>query len=536
MAEFVALPDTARKALEREIDRKGLRGAAVSLGVDRATLTRAAGGAAVSRRTLAALSRIAPRVRDAAEFRGVGMVSAPPAKVGPYVWDLEAIRVARDQQIRGVFDLPVRLAEAMRTDDALFTAYHARIAPQQSIEARLVAAPGPRGALACRKAAVSVFTPRSVLSGLHGTLANHGLAIGQVIREPNEAGTLVDMRLVEWPLEYVRWQPYDRTLVTMTAEGATVPIVHGDGQWIIFRKFMDRPWTQEACVLPAALLWAAHANAVRDWAASSKAHGLSKIVGELPEGVALMADDGTLSPEAAAFLTLLQDLVSGEGGAGIRPAGGKTDFLSDGSTAWQVFSELVNSREKSAARIYLGTDAILGSVGGAPGVDISTLFGVMTTKLQSDLAALEQGIRTGLLEPWSATNLGTSQHAPSLVYQLPDPDAEQKAAQRAARRGLLLDAIDRYRAAGLEISQTVIDALATDLGVTDAPRLPPLASASVTLTLAPTDVAKVVRVREARASQGLPPFGDDRDDLTLGELDARNAAPPAPPAPPAVPT
>jgi hypothetical protein len=42
----------------------------------------------------------------------------------------------------------------------------------------------------------------------------------------------------------------------------------------------------------------------------------------------------------------------------------------------------------------------------------------------------------------------------------------------------------------------------------------------VPLQLAPTDVAKVVRVREARGAQGLPPFGDERDDMTLPELEA----------------
>jgi len=37
--------------------------------------------------------------------------------------------------------------------------------------------------------------------------------------------------------------------------------------------------------------------------------------------------------------------------------------------------------------------------------------------------------------------------------------------------------------------------------------------------LAPTDIAKVVRVDEARASQGLPPIGDDRGNLTIDALD-----------------
>jgi hypothetical protein len=56
-------------------------------------------------------------------------------------------------------------------------------------------------------------------------------------------------------------------------------------------------------------------------------------------------------------------------------------------------------------------------------------------------------------------------------------------------------------------------------------------------------VARVVRVREARASQGLPPLGDERDDLFISELEAvaeaeaeaEAPAPEAAPAPPEAP-
>jgi len=47
------------------------------------------------------------------------------------------------------------------------------------------------------------------------------------------------------------------------------------------------------------------------------------------------------------------------------------------------------------------------------------------------------------------------------------------------------------------------------------------------VTLAPTDVAKVILVHEARASQGLGSLGDDRDMLTVAQLDAITAAPSA---------
>lgn len=468
---------------------------------------------------LRALARIIDKTRKAKEFAGAISVRPPIRTQGPYCWDLEAIRTARDAQLRGHFALPVRLAEALRTDDALFVAYHNRIAPQAAVQAVLVSCGGARGEGVRRKASASVSVTRSTLEGIHGTLANHGIAIGYINREVSDDGSRVDMKLTEWPLEHVRWNASREVLETRVRDGGALQdIIHGDGQWVVFRKFLQTPWTQEACVLPAALLWPAHANGIRDWALASTSHGQAKLMGELPEGVSLQGADG-LSPEALAFLTMLQDMVSGEAGAGIRPFGSKTDFLANGSTAWQVFSELIQNREKAAARIYLGTDAILGSVGGAPGVDIATLFGVATTKVQGDFAAIEQALRTGLYEPWTAINYGDSSYAPSLVYQLPDPDAAQKSEENAAKRQRLLDAIKRMREEQMTVDQDVVNALAKECGVDPAPVLAAGDKKTTPLTLAPTDVAKVVRVREARASQGLEPFGDARDNMTITELD-----------------
>jgi hypothetical protein len=291
-------------------------------------------------------------------------------------------------------------------------------------------------------------------------------------------------------------------------------------------------------VLPGGLLWGAHANAVKDWAAASAAHGQAKIVGELPAGVQLQERDENgapaLTPEALSFLEMLQDIVSGEAGAGIRPAGSKTDFLANGSTAWQVFSEFLNNREKAAARIYLGTDAILGSVGGAPGVDISQLFGVASTIVQGDFEAIEQGLFSGVYQVWAAINDGDSRYAPFFEYQLPDPDAERKSEERAKKRERLMLAIEAEKKAGMIIDQARVNELAIEFGVDNPPRVAPKAATSVPITLAPTDIAKVVRVREARESQGLPPFGDARDDMTMTELDAylqAKAAPKPAPAP-----
>jgi hypothetical protein len=461
-------------------------------------------------------SRIVDKVRTAEEFKGVPSYVAPIRQQGPFTWSLETIRSARDLQIRGDFYLPVRLAEAMRTDDALYVAYHNRIAPQSACGTKLVAHDSTRGANVARKAANSVRIPRSVLEGIAGTMANHGIAIGYIEQETNDEGTQVDFRLTEWPLEHVKWDLSRSELWTRTKDLSRVPITHGDGRWVIFRKFIELPWTQEACVLPGAFIWAAHANGIKDWALASTSHGQAKIVGTLPEGLSLQDDGGKLTPEAAGFLAMMQDLISGEGGAGISPFGSVVNFLANGSTAWQVFSELILNREKAAARIYLGTDAMMGAAGGAPGVDIAKLFGVASTKIQGDFSAIEQALKTGVYEPWTAINEGDSRYAPSLKYELPDPDAAAKAAERAAKLSGLLDALERYRKLNLVLTQEVVNALALLLGVDCPPQVG--STAATQLQLPDVAITALVLGREGRVSQGLAPFADERDNMTLDEI------------------
>ncbi len=421
-----------------------------------------------------ALSRIAERTRTAADFKtALSVVLEPPTRRPTiHCWDLPTIRQARDAQMRGDFSLPVQLAKAMRTDDALFVAYHNRIAPHMAVDVSCVPASGTRGEAVARKSKASVFAPRTTLQGLCGTLANHGVAIGYVKNEVDDAGTRIDFKLTEWPLEHVKYNSSTEQLETSTKGGQRVTITHGDGRWIVFRKTLVEPWTQEACILPGALVYAAHANGLRDWAATSASHGQAKIVGELPEGVSLQDTDG-LTPEAAAFLQMLQDIVSGEAGAGVRPAGSETDFLANGSNAWQVFTELVTNREKAAARIYLGTDGTLGTQGGAPGVDISALFGVATTKIQGDFLAIEQAINTGLYQPWCAVNEGDSRYAPSLKYEFSDPDAVRKGDEEYTKLDHLLNALDRMKNLGLVVNQETINQLCHTFSIRNPPKLAP---------------------------------------------------------------
>jgi hypothetical protein len=492
---------------ERLAKGESQRSIAKTMGISRGAVVRA---------------RVPERVRTADDFKPIPRIEPPHAINTAWTWSLESIRAARDAQLRGDFKMPAHLATAMRTDDALFIAYHNRIAPQQAIAARLEPAAGVRGKNVSRRALGSVIATRETLTGIAGTLANHGIAFGYNEQEPNEEGTRIDFKLTEWPIEFVRWNASRRVIETRTRGGLMTDIVHGDSRWTVFKKTDLEPWTQEAAILPGAMIYAAHTYAVRDWAASSASHGQAKMLGTLPTGAPAQNENNELSADARFMLDMLQALVSGEAGAGLMPAGATAQFLANGSTAWQVFSELVNDRSKAAARIYLGTDAILGSVGGAPGVDIAALFKIAATKLQGDFRALEQGLRVGVYEPWTAINEGDTRLAPHVVYDLPDTDSTQNSENEGANMTRLLDTIERWRKLGMVISQESVNALANTYAVRDVPSLAPAVAAASSAPLAPTDMARVTKVDEARAAGGLPalPATDGRGQMFLPQFDA----------------
>lgn len=523
------LPQQTCTLLANRLKSQGYRRVQALTGLAPATLKRAVSGLPVALKThtqVEKLARTPQKTRQASEFvQAAQRLKSLPKANGARAWTLELIRGARNAQQAGSFATAVMLAEATRTDDAIFTARSNRIAPQYALTTELKPHDTARGKDVAKRASESVTVTKATLAGIHGTLADHGVAIGYVQHDVDADGTRVDMRLTEWPLEHVIYDTVRDVLTTKVKDSfEPADIVHGDGRWVVFRKFDSKPWTQEACLLPAALLWAAHTDALSDWAGATRAHGLARVMGELPEGFSLKDEDGNLTEEASAFLEMIADVVSGEQAAGLVPPGAKTNFLTNQSTAWQVFSELVSNREKSAARIYLGTDAILGSVGGAPGVDIAALFGVATTKLQGDLTAIQDALYTGLYVPWTAINYGDSRLAPRLVYLLPDPDEDAKREQASNRRQRLHTLLQQMREQKLTIDQNTVNKLAAELGIDDPPLLASVETQTSTLVLEPTDVARVTRVWEARASQGLPPFGNDDDNLTISQFEAKQKA------------
>lgn len=496
---------------------------------------------------MGAPSKRARKIRRAAEFdtsRLSAQLATPKSSgVSLTSWTLAQIFEARDAQLRGHFALPARMAESMYTDDALAVARENRLAPQRCIKVQIRAAKGARGSAIAAEAEALFgqegvgITPDTVAS-IHSCLIDHDIAFGEVVATPREDGSRVDFALRTWPIEHVRWDMQRGAFMTRVdpesaapgelAYNAEVEITHGDGRWVIFQRFELDPF-KHAAILSAALVWARHAYGIRDWAKSSVAHGNAKMIGEMPEGVALQDENGD-TEDAVAFISLLRDMVSSDAPVGIRPAGAKTEFVTNTSTAWQVFSELVANAERAAARIYLGTDGTLGTNGGAPGVDIESLFGVASTKVQGDLTCIQRGIDTGVIEPWCAVNFGDSTLAPSRKYLLPDPDADAARASLATRTDAYFNHIKTAKELGFVVDQAYVD-LVAELNGVEPSILPVETDAKApTIQLAPTDIARVVSVNEARASAGLGPLtlrdgSEDIDGfLTVEQFAAKKSA------------
>jgi hypothetical protein len=429
---------------------------------------------------------------------------APPFQPSlAFSYSLEEIMRVRDMQMAGYFAGPAEMSAAMNADDAIFVARQARLAPIEAIKVEMRAAAESAKAGRVSAMAAPLFGEGgTVLSkgdekAINRDLADHGVAFG--INEkwcPREDGSGIDVIHRHWPIRDVDWdpaaerfvasiridEPTDRAPATRYQMGrhmAQVPIVHGDGRWAVYQSQAHHSWQHDAAILPGSLVWARHAFGASDWASVSRSHGSPKWLGTMPEGkpmqTAVKDSQGNIipdqvqeSPEARAYLDLLADMASLHSPYGIQEHGAKTELIVNGSTAWQIFSELMMNAEKAAARIWTGTDALLGAQGGAPGIDISALFGVASTIIQGDLGCISRGFHEAVIVPWTALNVGTSALAPRRVHVIPDPDLQRARDQLVANEAAYVTMVAARKDAGLVITQGWLDDMARRLGVTPA--------------------------------------------------------------------
>jgi hypothetical protein len=437
---------------------------------------------------MAAKSKRAKKIRTSSEFDLVRLAaSSTPTKLrsAEFAWSLERIASARDAQCMGNFRDAASLAQACKTDGAIFPAIENRLAPQRglpvAIEERNATASAKRQAFEAEalygKDGISLQP--DTCATLNEQLALHGVFFATNVATPRADGSRVDFEIRAWPIDSVYWDPACRTFMTYTEGGKREAITHGDGRWIVGRKAEIEPW-QSGAIKALALIWAARAYAVKDRNKASRTHGNGKFVGEMPPNVAILNKDGSLTDEARDFLGMMNDLMMADVQTGLKPSGAKLDFITSNSQAWQIFKDIVDSNATDAARVMLGSDGLVKAAGGDY-VKSGILFGVRNDIVEGDLGAMERAIFSGSIEVWSAVNFGDSTNAPRRRWLLPDADKDARLDALAKRTGDFNASVEGFKRNGFVIDQSFIDELAKDFEI-KAPRLP------VAPTVAPTSL------------------------------------------------
>lgn len=197
----------------------------------------------------------------------------------------------------------------------------------------------------------------------------------------------------------------------------------------------------------------------------------------------------------------------------------------------------------SMAGLDIPVTQALQMVAGAFRYPMTVLFGMSPAGLnatgESDMRLFDDEIvnlQTSQLKPAAETLFTMLTGTPELVEFKPAEVPSEM------ERATTLEALLRAYAV-LEGEWGVVDGYQVALQLQKAGLLPadlplieidPLAGLGDTkITLAPTDVARVITVNEARASQGLGPIGDERGEMTIEQLaatlEAANADPATPP-------
>lgn len=259
------------------------------------------------------------------------------------------------------------------------------------------------------------------------------------------------------------------------------------------------------------------------------ANGQVKWIATLPEKIATHGEAG------AAFLEAVAG-IAGPGGLGVFPFGSEFKSVALTRDTSGAFGDTLGSVIAHIGMVLLGS----------PGPIISGVEGVYQAKnglpvsVRQDLIdrptiAMVRALNQGHIAPYCDQNYGEAIERakragvwkyPVLEIPLDDPDLDARIASVIGREKARCEILDMRKASGVVVAQEDADALAEVLAVGKVVLATTAATPAARLDLAPTDLAKVVTVDEARASRQLPPIGGERGKMTIAELEAATKSEP----------
>jgi len=291
--------------------------------------------------------------------------------------------------------------------------------------------------------------------------------------------------------------------LVQTSKGAST-VVPGAGQWIVYTPYgRNRPWA-EGKWRRLAFPWILKRYGLEDRANMSQSHGTPTKVGKTARG--------STQPQRDRFLSQLQTL--GKNGTLVLPEGWDLNLVESTSKAYEIFDSAIAWSDQALTIVLAGQVV---TTQGSPGFSSGNVQErIVGDLIRFDAETLSTTLRMQSLVPlaWDWYDDGDAAPWPRWDTQrTPDKEAIARTLEILGRAVEQLG--PSLSSAGVQVdTRAMLEALGVPLSAVEAEKQ------RASFQLAPTDVARVVRVREARSSQGLPPLGDERDDLFVSELEA----------------
>lgn len=305
-----------------------------------------------------------------------------------------------------------------------------------------------------------------------------------------------------WDPKYLRHQWWDDTWWLMTADGE-IRITPNDGEWLLYCPFgSQKPW-EWGTGRSLTRAFVVERDAIFDQ--SRHAEVLAPVrVGKVPQG--------TTERQRRRYMDQIRAMK--RMGVFVLPPGLDYSIVESTSKISDIYQRII----QFARDEYAMQSGVLTTATGSPGFSKGDVQERFTRAILSSLGgSLSSTFYDGALVQWAGENFGRAD-APRAEIDTAAPEDKKARAETIKIAGEALVSLDAGLAkAGLHLSVPSVVKFAQSLGF-EVEAIPAGSAPIAKLTLGVDAINGIVRGGEARQSQGLPTFGDERDDMTIADL------------------
>jgi phage gp29-like protein len=376
-------------------------------------------------------------------------------------WTVPEIRMALQELVAGMFDMPAQLVDAIVGDDRVQATMNSRLAGilgakiQHKLPPDLQDDPKAKNCLKAWKKSWRVIAAEPVLTGLLRWTIMLGTGLAQILWDTNSELWVPHLMPLHPRFTYYHWMK--RKLMLITLDGQT-PMIAGDGKFVIHAPHGEYLGWMQSSVRALAQPWIIRQFARRDWARWSEKYGLLTILAETPAG----ADPIMINLFKQQLAALGQEpIIQVPKGVDAQNSFG-LKFLEATQVGFEGFRQLIEECDMAITLALCGQNLTtqVGKEGSFAAARIHA--DVKQQLLESDARSLEQTIYQQIARPFALFNFDNADFAPITTFDVTPPEDNLTIAETMDKLG---DATIKLGKAGIGIDVDHLAKLMKQLGI-----------------------------------------------------------------------